>query len=360
MNLDEYHANFPFSFSGRDNVYRAHPNVSRKELNRNLAQSDSYSKFKQYKKIKTSPVYVWKKRELFQADLAFFTNPQLVEATGGIKYLLVIIDCFTKKIWLYPLEDKSVRGVVEKFKDLFDQKQVRPERIQTDEGGEFMGSQLGKLFKEYNIHHYVTYSDRKASIVERVIRTLKNLLYKKMEFHNTYNWVELLDDVEQKYLSSYHRTIKMTPNQAELQQNQFLLRLTFHENYSKYNFKRPKFKVGDRVRVSLLRGKFAREFMQRFSEEFFIISHIAESPPDVQLPAPRYYLTDINGDILKGNPSFFENDLSLYIPNEKTRYKVDKIIGQRIRNKKKQYLVTWRGWPENTATWEDADNIENI
>ena len=100
--------------------------------------------------------------------------------------------------------------------------------------------------------------------------------------------------------------------------------------------------------------------MQRFSEEFFIISHIAESPPDVQLPAPRYYLTDINGDILKGNPSFFENDLSLYIPNEKTRYKVDKIIGQRIRNKKKQYLVTWRGWPENTATWEDADNIENI
>ena len=234
MELKDYHSNLPFSFSGKNIVYRAYPKVPRKQLDKTLAESASYSKFKQYKKTKTSPIYVMQKRQLFQADLAFFTAPHLVEQNRGMRYLLVIIDAFTKKIWLSAIPNKACKTVLEKFKELFNQIDELPRKLQTDKGTEFLCKEIGAFFKANNVLHYITNSDRKCAIAERVIRTIKGILYKMMEHRNTYNWVDLLDDVREKYLNSYHRSIKMTPQQAEQPKNQFLLRAYAHRRYVKY------------------------------------------------------------------------------------------------------------------------------
>ena len=91
MDLNDYHSNLGFSFSGKNVVYRAFPTIPRKQLDKSLALSATYSKFKQYRKNKTSPIYVIRKRQLFQADLAFFTGEHLIQHNGGMQYLLVII-----------------------------------------------------------------------------------------------------------------------------------------------------------------------------------------------------------------------------------------------------------------------------
>ena len=357
MKLSDYHANLPYSYSGKNIVYKAYPKISRKLLDKKLAESDVYSKFKRFKKIRTSPIYVYRKRELFQADLAFFTEPEYIKANNGMRYLLVIIDCFTKYIWLYPLKDKKCQSVSDKFKDLFNEIDELPKKIQTDKGSEFLCPQVRKLFDEYNIFHYITNSDRKASIAERVIQTIKNLLYKMMDNSEDLNWVYHLPDVRKKYLSSYHRTIKMTPTEGELDINQFELRSEAHKRYGRHKIeKKRKFKVGDKVRIAGYRTVFKRSFWQDYTDEHFIIYKVKSTP----LPKSQYYLKDLKGNILKGDPAFFENELSLFIPTKDTLYKIDKILKERNINGKTQYLVTWVGWPKDFTDWVDSDNITNI
>ena len=324
-------------------------------MNKKLAESDIYSKFKQYKKIKTSPIYVYGKRELFQADLAFFTAPHLIKANKGYTYLLCIIDCFTKKTWLFPLEDKTSQNVYEKFKILFDQLDYLPKKIQTDKGTEFLGRKLKKLFKDNDVIHYLTNTDRKAAIVERFIRTFKRILFQIMVNSKSHKWSQMLPLARNIYLSRYHRTIKMSPNEAEQPENQAELRKTFHKFFSKYPIeKKPKFKVGDTVRIYGLRGIYTRGFYQSYTDEFFTIAHVKSLP----LNRSRYYLRDEQGNILSA--VFFENELSLYTPSKETYYDIDKILKERVYKKKKQYLVTWVGWPESSASWVDASNIKNI
>ena len=146
MDLNDYHSNLGFSFSGKNVVYRSFPNVSRKKLDKSLAKSQIYSKFKQIRRTKTSPYYVIRKRQLFQADLAFFTGSHLVEQNDGFCYLLVIIDCFTRFVWLYPLKDKKCSSVMEKFEDLFKSQSDIPENLQTDQGKEFLCLKIGTFF----------------------------------------------------------------------------------------------------------------------------------------------------------------------------------------------------------------------
>ena len=357
MNLTDYHSNLPFSFSGKNIVYKAFPNVPRKLIDKKLAESEIYTKFKEHKKIKTSPVYVYNKRDLFQADLAFFTDPELIKASNGMRYLLVIIDCFTKVIWLFPLADKSCQTVSKKFKDLFENIDQIPKKIQTDQGTEFLCAETKKVFDDYNIFHYVTHSDRKASIAERVIKTIKDLIEETMKYENTNNWVDVLPNVRKIYLTRYHRSIKMTPLQAELEENQFLVRSHAHKRYGRYKIeKKRKFKVGDTVRLYGLRGVFKRGYQQNFTDEYFIIHKVKSI-----LPKSQYYLKDLKGRTLKGNPAFFENELTLFIPTADTLYKIDEIIGERVlKNGKIQKLVTWVGWPKDFTDWIDANEIQNI
>ena len=358
MDLNDYHSNLGFSFSGKNVVYRAFPTIPRKQLDKSLALSATYSKFKQYRKNKTSPIYVTRKRQLFQADLAFFTGEHLIQHNGGMQYLLVIIDAFSKMVWLYPLENKQCSTVMNKFEHLFNTPSQIPSHLQTDRGTEFLCSSIGKFFRNKNINHYTTHSDRKAAIAERVIRTLKNILYKMMDYNNTFNWVDLLEDAREKYLNSYHRTIRMTPLQAEMSQNQSKLRKYYHIRGVKYkrNNTKPKYKIGDMVRIRRLYDKWKRGHEPDFTEEYFIIHSVDILPK----PSPVYRLKTTNGELLKEDPTFFEEELSLFIPTENTQFKIQDILRKRKVGNKTQYLVTWVGWPESAATWTDEDQIVDI
>ena len=85
---------------------------------------------------------------------------------------------------------------------------------------------------------------------------------------NTHKWTDLLRESQNIYLERWHSTIKMSPNEAELPKNQSKLRLTFHKLFSKYPIeKKPKYKVGDKVRIHGFRNIYTRGWslsIQRF------------------------------------------------------------------------------------------------
>ena len=111
---------------------------------------------------------------------------------------------------------------------------------------------------------YSTHNEGKSVVAERFIRTLKSKIYKYMTSisKNVNVYIDKLDNIVDEYNNTYHTTIKMKP--IDVKDNTYI-------NTSKEINKDPKFKVGDRVRISKYKNIFAKEYMPNWSEEVFVI-----------------------------------------------------------------------------------------
>ena len=112
---------------------------------------------------------------------------------------------------------------------------------------------------------------------------------------------------------------------------------------------KPKFSVGDSVRIFQERGTFHRGYMQDFTTETFIITKVLTN-----LPVPRYQLKEFNGSEVIG--SFFQDELVKYNPPE---YEID-VIKTRGKGKKKEYLVHYRGWPSTYDEWKTSSEMKQL
>jgi hypothetical protein len=114
--------------------------------------------------------------DLWQADLAQMN--MYSSSNKNHNFILVVIDCFSKYVWVRALKTKNSVEVTKAFKSILVNEKRQPNNLQTDQGKEFFNIEFNTLMKKYNINHYNTYSCKKASIVERYIRTLKERLFK--------------------------------------------------------------------------------------------------------------------------------------------------------------------------------------
>ena len=81
------------------------------------------------------------------------------------KYVLTVIDFFSKYSWCYPLKSKKSEEIINSLKDIFKKSKRKPTMIQSDEGTEFTNSQTQTFFKNNNIKWYHTFNrDIKCSI----------------------------------------------------------------------------------------------------------------------------------------------------------------------------------------------------
>ena len=340
----------PYSFGGK---YRLYEVYSKEKVDKALKKNDTYTRFKQYRKSKYySPIYVFKKRELFQSDVVFFTRRELVEKNNGFKFLFTTIDVFTKMTWVFPLKENKCEAILNCFKSILKKCGDKPERLNTDRGSELICKKFNSFLKQNGIHHYLSYSLRKCPVIERFNLTIQQLLYKMMHQNNSLEWVKFLDDAMKIYLNRTHRTIKMSPLEAEKDENASSLLKTYYKKYMKAEGKKqkPLFNVGDKVRIFQERGQFHRGYMEDFSEEVFTISNV-----DKTLPVPRYKLKEFNGDNIIG--SFFQNELVLFNPSD--FFKID-IIDERGRGKNKQVLVSYRGYPSRYNEWKLLSDIRSL
>lgn len=346
----EYFSDKPHSYGGK---YRLYELYNKDDVDAAFSKNDIYTRFKQHRKPKSySPIYVYKKRELFQSDTVFFTNNELVEANHGYKYLFTTIDVFTKMAWVYPMKDNKCKTVMECFQDLLNKCGEKPQRLNSDRGSELICNQFAKYLKDNKIHHYLSYSLRKCPVIERFNLTIQTLLYKIMRKNNSYEWTKYLDQAMYIYLNRKHRTIKMTPSEAEKDENEKEVRRTYFEKYVKAGLKtqKPKFSKGDSVRIFKERGTFHRGYKEDFTTETFLITKVLTN-----LPVVRYKLKESNGNEIVG--SFFQDELVLYNPPE--FFEID-ILKTRGKGKNKQFLVHYRGWPHTYDEWKKASDMKEL
>ena len=140
---------------------------------------------------------------------------------------------------------------------------------------------------------YSTLNEGKSVVAERFIKTLKNKIYKHMTAISKNVYVDVLDDIVNKYNNTIHRTIKMKP--IDVTDDSFA---EYNEESNKRN---PKFKVGDHVRISKYKNIFAKGYAPNWSEEVFIINKINNTV------LRTYAISDMNGEEITG--SFYEKEL---------------------------------------------------
>ena len=121
----------------------------------------------------------------------------------GFKYLLCVIDLFSKYAWVIPLKDKKGTSIVNAFQKIIS-KGRKPNKIWIDQGSDFKD-----FLKINNVDMYSTCNEGKSVVAERFIRTLKNEIFKHMTAISKNVYIDMLNDIVNKYNNTVHRTIKM-------------------------------------------------------------------------------------------------------------------------------------------------------
>lgn len=139
--------------------------------------------------------------DTLQADL--IDMQAFKQKNRGYRYILIVIDVFSKKAYAEPLKDKTAKSVTEAMEIIFNRVGQHIQNLHTDDGKEFFNGLMKQLLARYgNINHYSTYSVKKASIVERLIRTIKQKLYMQFTLIGSNIWYNILE----KTIDNYNNT----------------------------------------------------------------------------------------------------------------------------------------------------------
>ena len=290
---------FPGSFGGAERFYREviklHPQTTRKQVVQFLKTQKAYTLHKRVQKPrKYRRTLTYGPRDLWQIDLLDLQKYK--NENEQYRYLCVVIDCFSKYLWVKPLKNKTGAAIVKALALLL--MMERPKHLQADQGSEFFNKQVAKMLQAFGPKLYYSYSEQKASIVERVQRTLRARMGRLFTHRGNHVWIDKIDDIVTSYNNSYHRSIKMQPADVGQQHVAQIRRLLFPPEVK---VKPANFKVGDVVRIVAKRKYFQKEYEKRWTEEKFRIKAVVKSVPIT------YLLEDLSKEAVLG--SFYKEEL---------------------------------------------------
>ena len=237
--------------------------------------------------------------EIWAADLV--DMQRFSDWNKGIKYLLMVIDVFSKFGWIEPLKNKKGETVANAFEKIFKSNR-QPRLLWVDKGKEFYNKNVNQLLSRKNIKLYSTENDEKSSVAERFNRTIKQNMWKMFSANNNTIYFNKIGELLKNYNSSWHRSVQMSPIAASDIKNthQVFANLYSDEIYKQVT--KPKFRIGDRVRISKYKRKlFDKGFTPNWTEEIFVINEILNTKP------VTYRLVDLQGKAVTG--SFYEPEL---------------------------------------------------
>ena len=209
-----------------------------------------------------------------------------------------MIDVYSKYGWIVPLKNKTGKEVAATLAKLF--KIAVPSRLWTDKGMEFYNQHVRRVLDANNVTLYSTENEEKSSVAERWNRTMKRIMWKYFTANNTNKYIDELQNMVDKYNTTYHRSIKLTPSDARDPAN---YKHVFKALYGK--LKPPpspaKFHVGEKVGISRKKDTFEKGFTPNWTEEVFQVSLVKHTN------LITYSLEDLRGEPVKD--SFYEQEL---------------------------------------------------
>ena len=345
-----YESNHPSALGGVEKLYRAAKKhgITRSEVIAWLQLQPGYTLHKPARRrFRRNKVFVNGIDDQWQADLVDLQS--LSRWNRGHKYLLTCLDILSKYAWVVPLKTKTGSELVKAFTKIFQQGR-KPDKLQTDAGTEFKNKTFQTFLKQHHVHHFVTYNETKAQVVERFNRTLKQMMWRLFTTGSSYHYLDKINDmVNGNYNQTFHRSIKMKPSEVTAMNSQQVWRTIYGKQSSSVNYK---FKVGDQVKISKHKRVFEKSYLPNWSEETFTVAQrIARDPP-------VYKLKELDGELIKG--TFYETELQKVIEPKDHLFRVEKVLRRRGKGGQAEVLVHWKGWPKKYDSWIPARQLVSL
>ena len=265
--------------------------------------------------------------EIWAADLVDMKS--FSKFNNGIKYLFMVIDVFSKYGRIVPLKSKTGVDVADALNKIFSERRCM--KMWVDKGKEFYK-------KHVKAQLYSTENEEKSSIVERWNRTMKEKMFKYFSANNTKKYIDLLDEMVNNYNNTKHSSIKMTPVEASNKKNKNRVWLNLNgserpnlNGKARKNPDKPKFSVGDKVRITKKKTVFEKGYTPRWTEEVFTVSQIQYTDP------PTYKISDHHGEEIQA--TFYEQEVQ---KTHQDIFRIEKIIQKQKKRSLKKKENSWR------------------
>ena len=142
------------------------------------------------------------------------------ENNRGYRYVLVVIDSFSKFGWTIPIKNKNAPTIKDSSEKILISSKRSPNLIESDRGREFYNNIFQDFLNKNNIKLYSRNSSVGAVFAERFNRTIRNLLKKTVFEQGDAKWIDVLPVITKQYNNRIHSSTKLTPIQASLKKNE--------------------------------------------------------------------------------------------------------------------------------------------
>jgi hypothetical protein len=258
-----------YDFPGIDKFYKIAKqnklNVTYKQIKDFIENQKVSQLHKKAPKRTNHPITTPNKHLEYQMDI--LDMKKFYKTNSNIKYILVMIDIFSRRGIGIPIKNKSADDTVLAIKKAFEYLGT-PKIVASDNGLEFQGA-VAKYFDELGIVHKTNEVGDHNGIVDRFVQTVKNKLYKYFSHGGNTKWVDKIQKISDNYNNTPHTALENnTPNDANKHESDTR---NIHYRRVLRQSKKEKLKVGDIVRILNKKSTFSRGYERKYSDTTYKI-----------------------------------------------------------------------------------------
>ena len=193
------------------------------------------------------------------------------ENNRGYRYVLVVIDNFSKIGWTVPLKNKNAQTIKDSFEKILISSKRKPNLIESDRGKEFYNNIFQDFLNKNSIKLYSRNSSVGAVFAERFNRTIRDLLKKIVFEKGDAKWIDVLPLITKQYNNRIHSSTKLTPIQVSLKKNKGYVYKNILDKRKKL---KPKYEIGNLVRTADIKKMFSKSDTTNWSYKLYKITEI--------------------------------------------------------------------------------------
>ena len=292
----------PAAFGGVNALARA-SKQNKSKVEKFLHANNTYQKFFRNKfKFERAKIISPSIGHTFQSDL--FDMKNFWHANGGHRYIVVLVDCFSRLVKARPVKHKTAPQVASALREMYEEFRSDDllgveSLLATDAGKEYLNVEVKQVFRDFNVSHYILRKPKKASLAEISGRYLLDRIYKYMHHSGVKKWVHKLQEFVSAKNKRYNRTIGMSSEAVAYENQVKVYKRLFPKVYKQELPLSP----GTKVLLVKERLPFHKSFFGYFDDEVYEVAKRIE-----YFGVYRYTLIDTT-DGVKINSSFYRAEL---------------------------------------------------
>ena len=198
-------------------------------------------------------------------------NDYGIKNNKGYRYILVVVDNFSKFGWTIPLKNKYAQSITDAFSEIIKTSRRKPNLLETDDGKEYVKQIFSEFLNNHNIKRYSRNTALGAVFAERFNRTIRNLLKKPVFEKGNADWLSELPSVIKQYNNTIHHSKKLTPIQSSKKTNEKIVYSNLQDKRRKLD---PKYKLGQLVRTADIKRVFSKGDSTNYSYHLYTITEV--------------------------------------------------------------------------------------